>query len=50
MFRGINKREFGKISEKDLTVKDFSWPEALGGVYRTVALCGVLELQLRVRI
>jgi len=31
----INKREFGKISEKDLTVKDFSCPEALDGVYRS---------------
>jgi len=31
----INEREFGKISEKDLTVKDFSCPEALGRVARS---------------
>ena len=39
--RGINKREFGKISEKDLTVKDFSCPEALGGVARDGCLYAV---------
>ncbi len=28
----INEREFGKISEKDLTVKDFSGLEASGKI------------------
>ncbi len=43
----INKREFGKISEKDLTVKDFSCPEVLGGVARCVTVGGTFEFQLR---
>jgi len=36
-----NEREFGKIREKDLTVKDFSGSEALGGVYRRVTVGGI---------
>ncbi len=43
----IKGREFGKISEKDLTVKDFSCPEALGGVSRRVTVGGILGFQLR---
>ncbi len=32
------KGEVRKVSEKNLTVKDFGCPEALGGVYRRVTL------------
>ncbi len=42
------KGEVRKVSEKNLTVKDFSCLETLGGVSRTVTVGGYLRISVEV--